>query len=155
MSLPFLPSKSNTRQFLNIPQIIRLPSKHYLHFQALKREFFRQKKGNRKLYRNDAVVQEQVKCLMSLGKDYYIDGQNTQLIYFLKNSTGGGKQAPKLHPGGGLFGPWSFIILKNSHQDLSNEGSNFILSSLEVGHWAAQTQPFLTNYLKLQIFASI
>ena len=39
------------------------------------------------------------------GKDYYIDGQNTQLIYFLKNSTGGGKQAPKLHPGGGLFGP--------------------------------------------------
>ena len=27
-----------------------------------------------------------------------------------------------------------FIILKNSHQDLYNEGSNFILSSLEVGH---------------------
>ena len=27
-----------------------------------------------------------------------------------------------------------FIILKNSHQDLSNEVSNFILSSLEVGH---------------------
>ena len=27
-----------------------------------------------------------------------------------------------------------FIILKNSHQDLSNEGPNFILSSLEVGH---------------------
>jgi hypothetical protein len=78
---------------------------------------------------------------------------------------------PKLHPGGGLFGPWSFIIkklyfyysyyylilllfLKKLHQDLSNEGSNFILSSLEVGHWVAQTQPFLTNYLKLQILAS-
>ena len=39
-----------------------------------------------------------------------------------------GSKAPKLHPGGG-----SFIILQNSHQDLYNEGSNFILSSLEVG----------------------
>ena len=27
-----------------------------------------------------------------------------------------------------------FIILKNTHQDLSNEGSNFFLSSPEVGH---------------------
>ena len=27
-----------------------------------------------------------------------------------------------------------FFNLKNSGQDLSNEGSNFILSSLEVGH---------------------
>ena len=41
---------------------------------------------------------------------------------------------PKLHPRGGFFGPWSFIILKNSHQDISNEGSNFILSSLEIGY---------------------
>ena len=39
---------------------------------------------------------------------------------------------PKLHPRGGFFEPQSFIILKNSHQDLSNEGSSFILSSLEV-----------------------
>ena len=46
---------------------------------------------------------------------------------------------PKLHPRGGFFGPWFFIILKNSHQYSSNEGSNFILSSLEVGHWVAQT----------------
>ena len=45
---------------------------------------------------------------------------------------------PNLHPRGGFFGPWSLIILKNS-QDLSNEGSNFVLSSLEVGHWVAQT----------------
>ena len=61
-------------------------------------------------------------------KDYY-DGKNTQLIIFEKMFTGGGK----------FLGPWSFIILKNSHQDLSNEGLNFILSSLEVGHWVAQT----------------
>ena len=33
---------------------------------------------------------------------------------------------------------WLFIIIKNSHQDLSNEGSNFILRSQEVGHWVAQ-----------------
>ena len=46
---------------------------------------------------------------------------------------------PKLYPRGGFFGPWFFIIIKNSHKDLSNEGSNFILSSLEVGHWVAQT----------------
>jgi hypothetical protein len=58
----------------------------------------------------------------------------------------------KLHPGGGFFGPWSFIILKNAHQDLSNEGSNFILSSLEVGHWAAQTQPFFDKLTEIADF---
>ena len=40
---------------------------------------------------------------------------------------------------------WFFINFKNSHQDLSNEGSNIILSSLKVGHWAAQTQPFFVK----------
>ena len=70
------------------------------------------------------------------GRDYYIDGQNTQRIFFEKMTTGGGKKAPQFTP---RCGPWSFIILKKSHQDLSNEGSNFILSSLEVGHWVAQT----------------
>ena len=36
---------------------------------------------------------------------------------------------------------WTMIFynLKNSGQDLSNEMSNFILSSLEDGHWVAQT----------------
>ena len=46
---------------------------------------------------------------------------------------------PKLHPGDGYFGPWPFLILKSSNQDLSNEGSNFILSSVQVGHSVAQT----------------
>ena len=32
--------------------------------------------------------------ITALGKDYVIDGQNTQLIYFEKMSTGGGKKAP-------------------------------------------------------------
>ena len=39
-------------------------------------------------------------------------------------------------PGAGwswFFGPHSFIILKSSHQDLSNEGSQKNLSSLELG----------------------
>ena len=53
---------------------------------------------------------------------------------FFKMTTGGGKKAPQITPRGGFFEPRSFKILKNSHQDLSNEGSNFILSSLEVGH---------------------
>ena len=46
---------------------------------------------------------------------------------------GGEYLGPKLRPGIGFFGP-HFFNLKNSGQDLSNEGSNFILSSLEVGH---------------------
>ena len=85
--------------------------------------------------------------LVGLGKDYYIDGQNTRLSWFKKKCPPGeGSKDPKSHPVGRFFGPWSFIILKNSHQDLSNEGSNFILSSLEVGHWAAQTQPFFDKF---------
>ena len=35
---------------------------------------------------------------------------------------------------GWIFWTMIFYNLKNSSQDLSNEGSNFILSSLEVGH---------------------
>ena len=57
--------------------------------------------------------------------------------------------------------PWGWIIwtmilynLKNYSQDLSNEGSNFILSSLEVGHWVAQLffdkLPEITNFGLLQ-----
>ena len=53
---------------------------------------------------------------------------------------------------GWIFGPWFFIILKNSGQDLSNEGSNFILSSLEVGHWVAQTQPFFDKLPEITDF---
>ena len=38
-------------------------------------------------------------------------------------------------PWGWIFWTIIFYNLKNLIQDLSNEGSNFILSSLEVGHW--------------------
>ena len=75
-------------------------------------------------------------------------------FFWKKYQLGEGNEAPKLHPGGGFFGPWSFITLKNSHQDLSNERSNFTKEFLEVGHWALKHSHFLTNYLKLQILAS-
>ena len=44
---------------------------------------------------------------------------------------GGGNSGPKLHPGS-MFWTMIFYNLKNSGQDLSNEG--FILISVEVGH---------------------
>ena len=40
----------------------------------------------------------------------------------------------QITPRGWIFWTMIFIILKNSGQELSYEGSNFILSSLEVGH---------------------
>ena len=84
---------------------------------------------------------------VNLGKDYHIDGQNTQLSLFEKEYLWGRENYTL---GGINVGPWSFIILKNSHQDLSNE----ILSSLEVAHWVTHHKRFLTNCLKLQILAS-
>ena len=63
--------------------------------------------------------------------------------HFLKKwPLGEVKRLPKLHNEGGFFEPWSFMILKNSHQDLFNKGWNFTLSSLEVDRWAVQTQLF-------------
>ena len=42
----------------------------------------------------------------NLGKYYYIDGRNTQLISLEKNvHWGREKGPPKLHPRGGFFGP--------------------------------------------------
>ena len=50
--------------------------------------------------------------------------------FFLTNDKNEGEYlGPKSHPAGGFF-----IILKNSHEDLSDEVSNLVLSSLEVGH---------------------
>ena len=53
--------------------------------------------------------------------------------------------------GSGFFVPWPFIILKSWHQDLSNEGSNKFLISLELGSSAAQTWAFFD---KFQILAA-
>ena len=58
-------------------------------------------------------------------------------FYFLKLQGRGGLQSHTRAgiplDGGGFFGPYSFIILKSSYQDLSNEESNIFLSSLELG----------------------
>ena len=58
----------------------------------------------------------------------------SSFVFLASDQPEGENSGPKLHPGGGFFGPCFFIIFKNSYQNLSNEGSNFILSSLEVGH---------------------
>ena len=61
----------------------------------------------------------------------------------------------QITPRGWIFWNMIFYNLKNSIQDLSNEGSNFILILFEVGHWAAQTQalfdklPEITDFLPL------
>ena len=67
---------------------------------------------------------------------------NSSFCFLTSDQPGGGYLGPKLHPRGGFIGPWFFIILKNSHQDPSNEGLNFILNSLEVGHWGLKHSHF-------------
>jgi hypothetical protein len=47
-------------------------------------------------------------CFFHLDKDYYIDGQNTQLFFFEKNSTGGGKKARHITPRGWIV--WTIIF---------------------------------------------
>ena len=42
-------------------------------------------------------------CDVKLGKDYYLDGQNTQLNFFGKITTWEGKKTPKLHALKGVF----------------------------------------------------
>ena len=79
--------------------------------------------------------------------DAFTHGALTEQFDDLKSSHLGAKiGGARLHPMGWFFGPSSFIISKSSHQDLFNEGSNFILSQLETGFWVAETWPFLTNF---------
>ena len=66
---------------------------------------------------------------MYLPKDYHIDGQNT-----LKKYHKGREKGTPDYTLGVDFWTKIFYNLKNSGYDLSNEGSNFILSLLEVGH---------------------
>ena len=68
------------------------------------------------------------------GMDFFIYGWNCCQFFLADLPTWGGNLGPKLHPGDGFFGPWFFIILKNSHQDLSKEGSRMehLLSSLMI-----------------------
>ena len=64
--------------------------------------------------------------MMQLVKGLLYRWTEHSAVFFWKNDHWGREKGPpKLHPGGGFFGPWSFTILKNSHQDSSNEGSTF------------------------------
>ena len=69
--------------------------------------------------------------MVRLHKDYYIDGHSDDLLW-KKFHWGREVRPPNYTPG-------VDFLDHDSHQDLSNEGSNFILSSLEVGLWVAQT----------------
>ena len=52
-----------------------------------------------------ALIHHYSNSVVELAKDYYIDGQNTQQIFFEKMSTWGGKQGPQITPRWLIFGP--------------------------------------------------
>ena len=89
---------------------------------------------------------------LGLAKDYYIDGQNTQLIFFEKNTTGGG---PPNYTPGVDFLDHDLLWFKKIHikiypmrdQTLFSVHYKLVIELLKHNH-------FLTNYLKLQILAS-
>ena len=72
--------------------------------------------------------------------DFFIYGRNCFQFFLPIFPHEAGTWNPNYTPGPGLIiCTMIFYNLKNSHQDLSNEGSNFILSSLEVGHCVSIT----------------
>ena len=88
--------------------------------------------------------------------EFLIDGHWTAMSPFLFLTSGhheAGTWEPNYAP---RMSFWTMIFynLKNSHQDLSNEGSNFILSSLKMIIELLKHSHFLTNYLKLQLLDS-
>ena len=65
--------------------------------KALKQYMANQEKQFGKMYhfvKEGDIVPGNLNLDLAYFKDYYIDGQNTQLIFFEKMSTGGGKKAP-------------------------------------------------------------
>ena len=71
---------------------------------------------------------------LRLGTDVSIDGRRIGLFRGARNTTGWRELGTQITPRGWIF--WTMILynLKNSGQDVSNEGSNFILSSVEGAH---------------------
>ena len=93
------------------------------------------------------------RLIETLDKDYYTDGQNTQLIFKKRMTTEGVKMPPQITPRGWIFWTIIFYNLKKSHKGLSNEGSNFILAHKKLLSYS-NIGIFLTNYLKLEMLAS-
>ena len=75
------------------------------------------------------------------GMDFFIYGWNCCQIFFGDLPTWGGTLGPKLHPGGGFFGPW---FLYKLYFEFTRSWS-LSCSKIVI---------FLTNYQKLQILAS-
>ena len=70
--------------------------------KALKQYMANQEKQFDQMYhfvKEGDIVPGNLNLDLKYCKDYYIDGQNTQLIFFEKMSTVGGKKAPKRHLG--------------------------------------------------------
>ena len=85
--------------------------------------------------------------MMTLSKDLLRYERNTRpnLIFWISH-LGGQKGDSNYTPG---------VNFLDSHQDLSNEGSNFILSPLEVGHWVAQTWVFFDKLSEITDFGPL
>ena len=79
------------------------------------------------------LLSKKRKGLVSHGQSSYWTTKSS-FLFLTSNHTEAENLGPKLHPWMDFLDHDFFIILKNSHQDLSNEGSNFTLSSPEVGH---------------------
>jgi hypothetical protein len=89
---------------------------------------------------------------VTLYMDFFIYRQNCCQFFLLIFLHEAGTWDPNYTSGVDFF-DHVFYNLKNSSQDLSNEESNFILSSQIVIELLKHSH-FLTNYLKVQILAS-
>ena len=78
-----------------------------------------------------------------------------ELLSFLLAAQMRLKFGTKITPWGRFYRPWPVSILKSWHQDLSNEGSNFILSLLEVGQWVAQVWPVFDKLPEISDFGHL
>ena len=86
-----------------------------------------------------ASLLPQCGILMKISEGYKIShGQSLLLDSYVATCMGGSTWHQNYTLGMDFLDHDFYLILKNLHQDLSNEGSNFILSSQEVGHWVAQ-----------------
>ena len=79
--------------------------------KALKQYMANQEKQFDKMYhfvKEGDIVPGNLNLDLTYCKDYYIDKQNTQLIFFEKMTTGGGIKAPQITPRGWIF--WTMIF---------------------------------------------
>ena len=138
----FLPSKSwknHPQKLLRIPQIHFFPLTASTAQMAQTEKFMFQNVAYRpnvyklgKWHKKSRVILQNFNSWMINQGPLKKWTEHSQELHLLKiHSRGGSYYTPGLD-GGRFFGPWAFIILKSSYQDLSNEGLKKILSSLEL-----------------------